>query len=171
MITLAGFLVSLFAGLAFAYGKWAWAAIFLLMGGLFDILDGAVARISGRSTVFGSFLDSVIDRYSDLALLIGLLIFYAAKNELGHVFLVCVVLSGFILVPYCRAKAELFISTCNVGLMERAERIILLFLGSIFAPLMPLILWILAIFTHLTAIHRIYFTWKKIQNPEKKSAR
>jgi phosphatidylglycerophosphate synthase len=78
--------------------------------------------------------------------------------------LTAVVSIGTILIPYTRARAEVFIDHCDVGVMERAERIILLAAGGIFQGvfnIMPIILWILAIFTHLTVFHRIYFTWKE----------
>jgi len=164
--TLAGLLVNLLAAAAFVYGKWLWAGFLILAAGLFDILDGVVARTFGKVTNFGGFLDSVIDRYSDLFLLIGLIIYYAKNQDMHLLILTAVVSIGTILIPYTRARAEVFIPHCDVGIMERAERIILLAAGSTFQCLfniMPMVLWILAIFTHITVFHRIYFTLKEAQ--------
>jgi len=130
------------------------------------MLDGVVARTFDKVTNFGGFLDSVIDRYSDLVLLIGLIIYYADNHNMHLLILTAVVSIGSILIPYTRARAEVFIPHCDVGIMERAERIILLAAGGIFQSvfnIMPVVLWILAIFTHLTVFHRIYFTWKEVQ--------
>ena len=162
--TLLGLLVSLFAAAAFVCGEWFWAGFLILAAGFFDMLDGAVARTCGRVTSFGGFLDSVIDRYSDLVLIIGLIIYYARNHDMHLLILTAVVSIGTILIPYTRARAEVFIPHCDVGIMERAERIILLAAGGIFHNffhIMPVVLWILAIFTHLTVLHRIYFTWKE----------
>ena len=164
--TLLGLFVNILAAAAFVYGKWFLAGFLVLSAGLFDMLDGAVARTCNRVTSFGGFLDSVIDRYSDLVLLIGLIIYYANNDNIQLLILTAVVSIGTILVPYSRARAEVFIPHCDVGIMERAERIILLAVGGIFQDafnVMPLVLWILAIFTHLTVFHRIYFTWKEAQ--------
>ncbi|MEE9503525.1 MAG: CDP-alcohol phosphatidyltransferase family protein, partial [Thermodesulfobacteriota bacterium] len=160
--TLLGLLVNILAAIAFVDGKWLWAGILILTAGLFDMLDGAVARTFGKVSNFGGFLDSVIDRYSDLVLLIGLIIYYAQHNNMHLLVLTAVVSIGTILIPYTRARAEVFIPHCDVGIMERAERIILLALGGLLQNgfhAMPIVLWILAVSTHLTVFHRIYYTW------------
>jgi len=164
--TLLGLCVNILAASAFVSGRWLLAGVLILSAGLFDMLDGAVARTFDRVTPFGGFLDSVIDRYSDLVLLIGLIIYYAGHGNMDLLVLTAVVSIGTILIPYTRARAEVFISHCDVGIMERAERIILLAAGGIFQDLlklMPIVLWVLAIFTHLTVFHRIYYTWKEAQ--------
>lgn len=164
--TLLGLCVNIMAAAAFVYGKWILAGVLVLSAGLFDMLDGAVARTFNKVTPFGGFLDSVIDRYSDLVLLIGLIIYYASNQNMQLLLLTSVVSIGTILVPYTRARAENFLPRCDVGIMERAERIILLAAGSLFQDLlglMPVVLWILAVFTHLTVFHRIYYTWKEAQ--------
>jgi CDP-diacylglycerol--glycerol-3-phosphate 3-phosphatidyltransferase len=164
--TLLGLCVNIMAAAAFVSGNWVLAGVLVLSAGLCDMLDGAVARTFNKVTRFGGFLDSVIDRYSDLVLLIGLIIYYAGKQNMQLLVLTAVVSIGTILVPYARARAENIIPRCDVGIMERAERIILLALGGLFQDLlnvMPVVLWILAVFTHLTVFHRIYFTWKEAQ--------
>ncbi len=161
LLSVLGLMINIMAAIAFIYGRWQAAGGLILVGGLFDMLDGAVARASGKVSKFGELLDSVIDRYSDLVLLLGLIVFYARIGEVSLVLLTCIATLGTFMVPYTRAKAERFIPCCTVGLMERAERIILLAIGSIF-NFMGVVLWILAILTHLTALHRVYFTWKEV---------
>jgi len=106
-------------------------------------------------------LDSVIDRYSDLLLLLAFLIDGLRKEDSGLVLLISFASMGTVLIPYVRAKAEALQVPCAVGLMERAERIILLSIGTLFQWMEP-ILWILAILTHFTVLQRIYYVWKKL---------
>ena len=161
LLTLLGLGISLLGAFALAYGAWKIAGALILFAGVFDILDGAVARTSGKVSKFGELFDSVIDRYSDLVLLIGLIIFYSNSGNIPLVILTCATSLGTALVPYTRAKAEIFVPRCDVGLMERAERILLLVAGAMF-NVMHIILWILAILTHVTVFQRVYFTWKQI---------
>jgi CDP-diacylglycerol--glycerol-3-phosphate 3-phosphatidyltransferase len=144
-------------------GVWFLAGLAIILSGLFDLFDGVVARKLGRATALGSFLDSVLDRYSDLLLLLAILIFYLKRGQSDIVVLTSFVGMGTVLIPYIRAKAEALQVPCSTGLMERAERIILLSAGAIFQWMEP-VLWILAIFTHFTVFQRIYFVWKKLKN-------
>jgi len=164
-LTIAGLFINIGASVYLGMGYWVTGGCLIFLGGFFDILDGAVARVSNRVTKFGGFLDSVIDRYSDTFLLSGIIWYYIQKGALGYTFLTLIVLMGSLLIPYSRARAETFLRSCNIGLMERAERTILLALGSIF-NIMPVALWILAVFTHVTVIQRIHYTWKEIQKIE-----
>ena len=156
-LTIAGLLINIVAGIYLAMGYWVTGGCLICLGGFFDTVDGAVARVSNRVTKFGGFLDSVIFIW-----------YYIQKGEWGYTFLTLVVLMGSLLIPYSRAKAETFLRRCNIGLMERAERTILLALGSIF-NLMPVVLWVLAVFTHVTVIQRIHYTWKEMQKIEEKT--
>jgi CDP-diacylglycerol--glycerol-3-phosphate 3-phosphatidyltransferase len=165
--TVCGLVVNLGAAGAFLYDRWRLAGVLILIAGFFDMVDGAVARRYGKVSRFGGFLDSVIDRYSDMGLLVALIIYYAVRQDLPLVVLSLLAAVGTILIPYARARAEIFLPRCNVGLMERAERILLLTVGSLFG-VMPFILWILVIFTHLTVIYRIYYTWKEVEKLEEK---
>ena len=140
---------------ALATGAWGWASGLILLAGFFDVFDGAMARNCHEETSFGSFLDSVLDRYSDLSLLLGLLIFYGREGEILDQILVGVALMGTALVPYARARAESMMPRCTVGILERPERILLLFLGAAIPPIMPVILWIMAIFTNVTVVQRV----------------
>jgi CDP-diacylglycerol--glycerol-3-phosphate 3-phosphatidyltransferase len=141
-----------------AEGEWLSGACLIVLAGFFDILDGAMARNCNEASPFGSFLDSVVDRYSDLSLLVGLLIFYSRQRVLLYQMLTGLALMGTALVPYTRARAETVIAQCNVGMMERPERILLIFFGTAIPSIMPVVVWILAIFTNVTVIQRVLYT-------------
>ena len=161
--TLMGFLATLIASIFILKEFWVGAGLMIILSGLFDLFDGVVARKAGKVTAFGGFLDSVLDRYSDLLLLLALLIYYLNKGNSALVILTFFVAIGTVLIPYVRAKAESIQIPCSVGLMERAERIILLSVGTLFQWMEP-ILWILAILTHFTVIQRIFYVWKKLHD-------
>ena len=160
--TFMGFFATLVASFLILKGFWFLAGLAIILSGLFDLFDGVVARKFGKVTLLGSFLDSVLDRYSDLLLLLALLIYYLKKGEPDLVILTSFVSMGTVLIPYIRAKAEALQVPCTIGLMERAERIILLSIGTLFHWMEP-ILWILAILTHFTVLQRIYYVWKKLR--------
>ena len=161
--TLLGFFATLAASLLIIEGFWFIAGLAIILSGLFDLFDGVVARKFGKVTALGGFLDSVLDRYSDLILLLALLIYYLRKGEPDLVILTSFVSMGTVLIPYVRAKAEALQVPCTIGLMERAERIILLSIGTLFQWMEP-VLWILAILTHFTVLLRIYYVWKKLHS-------
>ncbi len=161
-LTLIGLLVNFGAAFALAVGRWKVGGIAILVAGLLDLLDGAVARSQKRVTPFGGFLDSVIDRYSDFSIFVGLFFFYAYQGHPFLTLLASIAAMGSFLVPFTRARAETIIPSCRVGLMERPERVILLACGALFNWMVP-ILWILAILTHITVIHRILYTRKKLK--------
>ncbi|MBI4482608.1 MAG: CDP-alcohol phosphatidyltransferase family protein [Acidobacteria bacterium] len=161
VLTFFGFLVSILAAVEFARGHLTHAGFAMIGAGLFDMLDGAVARTTRTETSFGAFFDSVIDRYSDVVLLIGLTVYYAQAGRLGYVVLTGVVLMGSVLTSYARARAESIIPKCKVGFMERPERIVLLIIGAL-SHRMEAVLWILAILSNWTVIHRMYYTYKEI---------
>jgi CDP-diacylglycerol---glycerol-3-phosphate 3-phosphatidyltransferase len=165
-LTFVGLGLNVLAAWALALGNWVQGSCLIILAGFFDILDGAVARNCGQASSFGSFLDSVLDRYSDLSLLIGLLIFYSRQGSVLYQVLVGLTIMGTALVPYTRARAEILIPKCNVGIMERPERILLIFFGAAISSIMPVIIWILAIFTNLTVIQRIYYTWRQVKSSE-----
>jgi CDP-diacylglycerol--glycerol-3-phosphate 3-phosphatidyltransferase len=158
-----GFLATLIASIFILKEFWVAAGLMIILSGLFDLFDGVVARKSGKVTAFGGFLDSVLDRYSDLFLLLAFIIHYLRKGTPGLVILTFFVSIGTVLIPYIRARAEAIQIPCTVGLMERAERIILLSVGTLFQWMEP-ILWILAILTHFTVLQRIFYVWKKLHD-------
>ncbi len=158
-LTLTGLVVNVGAAWAYFAGVWFAAGLIVLLAGLFDMLDGAVARAGGGGSAVGAFTDSVVDRYSDFLVFSGLLAHYAAAGDLLRTLLVLAVVLGAFMVSYVRARAELVIPRCDVGLMERPERIILLAAGSLFGFL-EAALWALVVLTHGTALYRIYHTVK-----------
>lgn len=160
--TVTGLFFNLVAAGSILYGYWKTASLLILVAGFFDMLDGAAARTQKKTSRFGGFIDSVADRYSDMALIIAFIIYYALDKDIFMVSLCAITSIGFVLIPYTRAKAETLISNCNIGLMERAERILLLSAGCYFNLMKP-VFWILTILTHLTVFQRIHYTWKEIQ--------
>jgi CDP-diacylglycerol---glycerol-3-phosphate 3-phosphatidyltransferase len=136
--------------------------------GIFDMVDGRVARATGQVTSFGAFFDSVIDRYSDVALFFGLLVYYARANRFFYVVLVAFVMTSSLMVSYTRARAESLVKQCKVGFMERPERIVLVILGAWFNVMAP-VLWVIAVISTLTVIHRIRNTYEQLQPQDERS--
>ena len=166
-LTFIGLGVNLLAAWAMAVGEWLQGCSLIVLAGFFDILDGAVARNCRQTSAFGSFLDSVLDRYSDLSLLVGLLIYYSREGLVLYQVLLGAAIMGTALIPYTRARAETLIPKCNVGVMERPERVLLIFFGAAIQSIMPVVLWILAIFTNVTVIQRVLYTWRQMKEREK----
>ncbi len=164
ILTFTGVLISFWAAWEFGYGNFRRGGLVLIVAGLFDMLDGEVARVTRSETRFGAFYDSVIDRYSDTIILQGLMVYYAREHMLGYVVLVGVVFMGAVLTSYARARAESLIPSCKIGFMERPERIVLLIIGGL-ANRMEAVLWILAVLGNWTVINRIYYTWKELPKP------
>ncbi len=160
-LTFTGVVISFWAAWNFGFGRFTRGALIIILAGAFDMLDGEVARVSRSATPFGAFYDSVIDRYSDVILLQGLMVWYARQQMLGYVVLVGIVFMGAVLTSYARARAESLIPTCKIGFMERPERIVLLIIGGL-ANRMEAVLWILAVLGNWTVIDRIYYTWKEL---------
>jgi CDP-diacylglycerol--glycerol-3-phosphate 3-phosphatidyltransferase len=165
-LTFTGVVISLWAAFHYGRGELFAGSLIVILAGLFDMLDGEVARVSRTVTPFGAFYDSVIDRYSDIILLQGLMVWYARQHRLGYVVLVGVVFMGAVMTSYARARAESLIPKCKVGFMERPERIVLLIIGGL-ANRMEAVLWVLAVLGNWTVFNRIYYTWKEL--PHRKS--
>ena len=168
ILTLIGLLINIFAMILFANGIFFWAGLVIVFAGIFDIVDGEVARRTGRVTKFGAFFDSVIDRYSDMLLLLGLVIWYARINRIFYVGLTGLVLIGSVLTSYTRARAESLIPACKVGFLERPERIVLLIIGSLWDR-MAAVLWVIAILSNWTVSQRIWYTWRETSAMERRS--
>jgi len=168
-VTLAGPVALALIFIPFYAGNQRLAGLLLIAAGAFDLLDGAVARISQRSTAFGAYLDSVVDRYSDFLMLFGMLIYVARHMEPGqrtlYFFLWALSVVGTETTPYVRARAETLIPSCKVGFMERAERTVTVIIGALSGNL-HISLWILAFFTNLIAIQRILYTRLKLRERE-----
>jgi CDP-diacylglycerol--glycerol-3-phosphate 3-phosphatidyltransferase len=165
VLTFLGLLINIGAAALLATGQFRWAGVVMIGAGLFDMVDGRVARETNRVTRFGGFFDSVLDRYSDLALLVGLLVWYGSINRPFYVVLTALVMTGSVMVSYTRARAENSIPACKVGFMERPERVVLLIIGALFAR-MAQVLWVIAILANLTVVHRMIFTWQEARRLE-----
>jgi CDP-diacylglycerol--glycerol-3-phosphate 3-phosphatidyltransferase len=154
---------------AFSGGKDYRSPLLLQVGGLvalvasvFDMLDGRVARLRGRETKFGAFLDSTMDRYSDMVLYMGLMILYARVDRTPQMVLVWVAAFGSFMTSYARARAESLVPRCTVGLLERPERIVLLVVGAL-ANRMVAVLWIIAVLSNVTAVQRVVYTYVELK--------
>jgi soluble lytic murein transglycosylase len=156
-LTVMGLAVSLLAAAAFVMGRVRVGGLLVLLAGLFDFCDGSLARASGQVTPFGGFLDSVIDRYSDLVVLLGIVVLFAGMQHMRGAVAAMAALVGSLMVSYTKARAESIGVECNVGFMERPERMICLIAGAILDLLEPA-LWVLAVLSNITAVHRILFT-------------
>jgi CDP-diacylglycerol--glycerol-3-phosphate 3-phosphatidyltransferase len=133
-----------------------------IAGAAFDMLDGRVARLRGRETRFGAYLDSTMDRYSDALLYLGLMVLYARLDETLLMVLVWVAAFGGFMTSYARARAESLIPRCTVGLMERPERVVVLILGALLNRMVAA-LWIIAILANITAIQRVIYTYVELK--------
>jgi phosphatidylglycerophosphate synthase len=165
VLTFIGLLINIWAAFLFGVGKFRWAGIVVIGAGLFDMVDGRVARETNRVTRFGGFFDSVLDRYSDLGLLVGLLVYYASINRFFYVVLTAIVMTGTVMVSYTRARAENSIPKCKVGFLERPERVVLIIIGALFDRMAP-VLWVIAVLSNITVIHRMIYTWQEAKRLE-----
>jgi len=172
VLTFIGLVINIGAAILFGYANadnqqrlFLYAGLVIIGAGVFDMVDGRVARATGQVTTFGAFFDSVIDRYSDLALFFGLLVYYARANRFFYVVMVAVVMTGSVMVSYTRARAESLIGHCKVGFMERPERIVLVIIGALFNHMAP-VLWVIAVLSNITVIHRILHTYQVTKSME-----
>lgn len=178
-LTALGVTINIGCGVLFGLGQFFWAGVVLIVANLFDMLDGNVARNSGRVTKFGSFLDSSLDRLSDMAAFMGIIMFYAGnspQHSLLNVFLAGVGMMASVMVSYTTARSEGLGVKANVGFLQRPERVVLLVIGALstwdwnstsyFANRMPPVLWVLAVGSVWTLIHRMYFVWKEFRRLE-----
>ena len=177
-LTVIGVAINVGCGLLFGFGYFFWAGIILIVANLFDILDGQVARLSGRVTRFGGFLDSSLDRLSDMVIFVGLMVFYARDTQFHstlNVFLAGAAMMGSVMVSYTSARAESLIPKCDVGFLRRPERVVLLIIGALtthpgsqnlLLNRMPAVLWILAVGSYWTFAHRMYHTWLEVNKAD-----
>ena len=165
ILTLIGLFINVFAAVLFANGMFTWAGLVVLFAGIFDMVDGEVARRTGHVTRFGAFFDSVIDRYSDMILFFGLVVWYAKLDRIFYAGLVVISLIGSIMTSYTRARAESLIPACKVGFLERPERIVLLIIGAL-TNRMGAAMWVMAILSNWTVSQRIWHTWQETKKLE-----
>jgi len=180
ILTTIGVTINGLCGVLFGLGKFFWAGVVLIIANLFDMLDGNLARQTGNVTKFGGFLDSSLDRLSDMFAFIGIMMFYAGnvpQHSLLNVFLAGVGMMMSVMVSYTTARSEGLGVKANVGFLQRPERVVLLIIGALstwdwnsqnfFANRMPQVLWVLAIGSVWTLIHRMYYIWREFQKIER----
>jgi len=159
-LTLFGFAMTLAVAWVLSTGRFFLGGFLVLLSASLDFLDGALARATGRSTKFGAFLDSTLDRFSDAALFLGLLAYYASQGSYHQILLVGAAMMGSLVTSYARARAEGLGLKDEVGLFTRTERIILLAIGLI-TNQMIVILWIIAVLSNFTALQRLFHVWRQ----------
>lgn len=164
VLTIMGFAISAGAGCAFGLGSFRWAGVLVLVAGIFDMLDGHTARISGKKSSFGALFDSTIDRYAESVVFIGLAVYYVNQPHPALVVIILLAISGSMMVSYVRARAEGLDMECIIGLMQRPERIVYLGFGAMIFDktlLFQIILGLIAVLTNVTAIQRVYYIYAK----------
>ena len=179
ILTAIGVSINIACAALFGIGEFFWAGIVLIVANLFDMLDGNVARETGNVTKFGGFLDSSLDRLSDMVVFLGIMMFYAGnsrQHSLLNVFLAGIGMIASVMVSYTTARSEGFGVKANVGFLQRPERVVLLIIGALstwdwnsdnfFFNRMPQVLWVLAVGSVWTLIHRMYFIWREFRRLE-----
>ena len=171
-LTLIGVLINVGAAWALGYGRFRLAFVIMLVANIFDFIDGKVAHRLQLQSQFGAFWDSTLDRFSDLALLTGLIFLYSKLGRSDYVMIAALTLIFSIMTSYARARAESLVERCKVGFMERPERVVLVIIGALFDVMAP-VLWVIAVLGNLTVVHRMIFTWqeaKRLEDAQLKAA-
>jgi CDP-diacylglycerol--glycerol-3-phosphate 3-phosphatidyltransferase len=155
LLTIMGLITTLAAAGLLAFGYQRPGGVVIIPASILDALDGALARLGGKTTPYGAFLDSTLDRWGEIALYLGLLYYYSQRAARRETILIYLTIAGSLMVSYTRARAEGLGIECRVGLFTRLERLITLIAGLLL-QLMPWALGILALFTNLTAVQRLW---------------
>ena len=176
ILTATGVTINMACGVLFALGEFFWAGVVLIVANLFDMLDGNVARLTGRVTKYGSFLDSTLDRLSDMVAFFGIMLFYARdipQHSLLNVLLAGVGMIASVLVSYTTARSEALGVKANIGFLQRPERVVLLIIGALstwdwsstafLANRMPQVLWVLAVGSIWTLVQRMIFIRRELR--------
>ena len=161
LLTFIGVLINVAAGWALAMGHFITAGVIMVVANIFDFIDGKVAMETGLNSAFGGFWDSVIDRFSDLALSLGLIVLYASKGRVDYVLITSITMVFATMTSYTRARAESLIKKCKVGFMERPERIVLFMIGA-FTNRMAAVMWVIGVLSIVTVINRIQYTYLEL---------
>ena len=159
----------MFAAWALALGHFTLAGVIMIVANIFDFIDGKVAEQLQLRSAFGAFWDSVMDRFSDISLFIGLIYLYAQLGRTDYVMITALVMMFSVLTSYTRARAESLITKCKVGFMERPERIVLFMIGA-FTNRMAAVLWVIGVLSIVTVASRIYYTWHKLNHTQNGAA-
>src|SRR5437870_1737755 len=162
-LTLVGVIVNVAAAWALGYGRFILAGFVMIVANIFDFIDGKVAHELQLQSQFGAFWDSTLDRFSDLALLVGLIFLYSKLGRSDYVLIAALTLIFSIMTSYARARAESLVQKCKVGFMERPERIVLFMIGA-FTNRMAGVLWVILVLSILAVANRIYYTYLALNN-------
>jgi CDP-diacylglycerol--glycerol-3-phosphate 3-phosphatidyltransferase len=172
-LTLIGVIVNVGAAWALGFRHFVLAGVVMIVANIFDFIDGKVAHELQLQSQFGAFWDSTLDRFSDLALLTGLIFLYSKLGRSDYVMVAALTLIFSIMTSYARARAESLVEKCKVGFMERPERIVLFMIGA-FTNRMAGVLWVILVLSILAVENRIYYTYlalNKLPLPSKAGAR
>jgi CDP-diacylglycerol--glycerol-3-phosphate 3-phosphatidyltransferase len=163
ILTFVGVIINVAAAWALGRGKFVTAGVIMVVANIFDFIDGKVAAELNAVSAFGGFWDSVIDRFSDLALFLGLIYLYSTLGRTDYVMITSLTLIFAIMTSYTRARAESLIKKCKVGFMERPERIVLFMIGA-FTNRMAAVLWVILVLSVFTVADRIIFTYRELRD-------
>ena len=169
VLTLIGVIINFLAAWQFGLGRFVPAGLIMLVANIFDFIDGKVAEETNQASRFGGFWDSVMDRFSDLSLFIGVMYLYSQLGRTDYVMVAAFAMMFSVMTSYTRARAESMINKCKVGFMERPERIVLVMIGA-FTNRMGAVLWIILVLSVITVLDRIYFTWQALKAHEADTA-
>jgi CDP-diacylglycerol--glycerol-3-phosphate 3-phosphatidyltransferase len=163
VLTFVGVLINVAAAFALGQGQFITAGVIMVVANIFDFIDGKVARETHAETKFGGFWDSVIDRFSDIALFLGLIYLYSTLGRTDYVMITAIAMMFAIMTSYTRARAESLITKCKVGFMERPERIVLFMIGA-FTNRMAAVMWVIGVLSVFTVADRIIYTYRELRD-------
>jgi CDP-diacylglycerol---glycerol-3-phosphate 3-phosphatidyltransferase len=169
VLTLVGVLINFAAAAALGLGRFVTAGVIMIVANIFDFIDGKVARELSMETEFGGFWDSVMDRFSDISLFIGLIYLYSQLGRTDYVMITALAMMFAVLTSYTRARAESIVEKCKVGFMERPERIVLFMIGA-FTNRMAAVLWVIGVLSIATVGARILYTWRELKAGQRRLA-
>ena len=158
VLTLIGVLINVIAAWALGNDRFLLAGLIMIVANIFDFIDGKMAHITNTVSRFGAFWDSTLDRFSDIALFLGLIYLYADVRRTDYVMITALAMMFSIMTSYARARAESLIDKCKVGFMERPERIVLFMIGA-FTDRMAGVLWVILVLSIVTVANRIHYTY------------
>jgi CDP-diacylglycerol--glycerol-3-phosphate 3-phosphatidyltransferase len=165
VLTFAGVVINVLAAWALGLGRFVLAGVLMVLANIFDFIDGKVAKELQLESRFGAFWDSVMDRFSDITLFIGLIFLYSQLHRTDYVIITALAMMFSVMTSYTRARAESLIEKCKVGFMERPERIVLFMIGA-FTNRMSAVLWVILVLSIVTVVDRIYYTWRELRGTE-----
>ena len=165
ILTFTGVVINVVAAWALGLGRFVLAGVLMVLANIFDFIDGKVAKELQLESRFGAFWDSVMDRFSDITLFIGLIFLYSELRRTDYVIVTALAMMFSVMTSYTRERAESLIEKCKVGFMERPERIVLFMIGA-FTNRMAAVLWVILVLSVATVVDRIYFTWRELRERE-----